>query len=99
MADIRYDNERDRLAHGFDAGTIVDGTVVFDESRGRFVLVDEDGIGFDPQAALEALKGKKVRMTMVSFEALIELEDMLQVAQGAAPVLVEVPDAPDGKSG
>jgi len=97
MADIRYDNERDRNAHGFDAGTIVDGEVVFDEARGRFVLVDEDGVGFDPQVVLEGLRGKKVRMTMVSFEALIELEDMYSAAQGGAQVLVESPDdSPDG---
>jgi len=87
----KYDNERDRYAHGFDAGNIVDGEVVLDEATGRFVLVDEDGVGFDPQVVLQRLVGKKVRMTIVSFESLIELEDMYEASQQAGPVLVEVP--------
>lgn len=88
MPRIRYDNERDRNAHGFDAGNIIDGTVTLDEETGRYVLVDEDGLGFDPQAALQALAGKKVRMTLISFESIIELENMYRAAS-QTPVLVE----------
>lgn len=91
---IKYDNERDRNSHGFDAGTIVDGEVVFDESSGRFVLVDEDGIGFDPQHVLKGLVGKKIRFTMVSFASLIELESMFQKAQDSATILVDPDDQP-----
>lgn len=91
---VKYDNERDRNSHGFDAGTIVDGEVIFDESSGRFVLVDEDGIGFDPQHVLKELVGKKVRLTMVSFESLIELESMYQNAQESATILVDPDDQP-----
>lgn len=89
MADIRYDDDRDRNLHGFDAGTIVDGEVTYDEARGRHVLVDEDGIGFDPQSVLRTLSGKKIRLTMVSFDALIHLEDMYLSSQSGAGVLVE----------
>ena len=90
MPHIKYDNERDRFAHGFDAGNIVDGEVALDEVTGRFVLVDEDGVGFDPQVVLQRLAGRKVRMTIVSFESLIELEDMYQTAQqGQTPILIE----------
>lgn len=90
MSSIRYDNERDRNLHGFDAGNIVDGTVTYDESSDRYVLVDEDGVGFDPQVVLEKLAGKQVRLTMVSLETLVKLEDMYQAAQdGGTPVLVE----------
>lgn len=79
-----YDNERDQLTHGFDAGLIVDGTVVLDEVTRRFVVVDEDGKGFDPQVALQRLSGKKIRMTMISFESMETIEDMLRRAQEAS---------------
>jgi hypothetical protein len=74
---MRYDNDRDRLAHGFDAGMIVDGVVTLDPESGRLVLVDEDGVGFDPQAALKSVEGKRVRLTLVSFDAMQNLEELL----------------------
>ncbi len=76
-----YDNDRDRLEHGFDAGQIVDGTVVLDPVTQRFVLVDEDGKGFDPQVVLQSLQGKQIRLTIVSFEAMETIESMLRSSQ------------------
>jgi len=82
MAEIDYDNDGDRFQHGFDAGVLRDGTVTLDGKTGHLVLVDDDGIGFDPQAALATLLGKKVRITMISFESLQTIEEMTAAAQG-----------------
>jgi hypothetical protein len=76
------DNDRDRFQHGYDAGVIVDGEVVFDEEKGRYVLMDEDGDTFDPFDALKSLNGKKVRMTMISFEAMMKMQEMYEATQG-----------------
>ena len=72
-----YDNSRDRKQYGYDAGNIVDGVVTTDPSTGELVLVDEDGIAFSSQSVLRELLGKKVRMTIVSFESIEELEKLL----------------------
>jgi len=74
----QFDNERDRHAHGIDVGAIVDGVVT--EYEGRFILVDDEGIAFDPQAVLLDLVGKKIRMTMVSFESLENIERLVKEA-------------------
>ena len=73
-----FDNERDRHAHGFDAGTIVDGVVT--EHEGGLILVDDEGKAFDPQAVLSGLVGKKIRMTMISFESLEGIEHLVKTA-------------------
>jgi hypothetical protein len=85
MADIKYDNDGDRYTNGFDAGVLRDGTVTLDEKTGHLVLVDEDGIGFDPQAALAELKGKRVRLTMISFESLQNLAEIYAASQNNRP--------------
>jgi citrate lyase alpha subunit len=77
------DNERDRFDCGYDAGTIVDGIVQQDPGTKQYILVDEDGKAFNPQRVLETLVGKRVRMTMVSFEAMENLERMYEAAQAA----------------
>jgi hypothetical protein len=74
---MEFDNNRDRFEHGFDAGSIVDGIVEFNEELNRFVVIDNDGVGFDPQVVLQQLVGKKVRITMVSFEAIENLEKLI----------------------
>lgn len=67
----------DRFAYGFDAGNIVDGTVSVDPDSGEIFLLDEeDGSKFFPKEALSSLIGKKVRMTVVSFEAMEAMEAM-----------------------
>jgi len=73
----------DRFAHGYDAGNIVDGIVERDSVTGEYILVDEDGERFNPQRALAMLLGKKVRMTMVSFDALEEMGKMYEAARAA----------------
>lgn len=85
MSDRKYDNDRDRYAYGYDAGQIIDGTVSFDEKLNRFVVVDDDGVAFDPQRALQDLVGKKIRMTMVSFESMEEMEKLLAAAAARGP--------------
>lgn len=73
----------DRFVYGFDAGNIIDGTVQKDPETGDFILIDEEGVKFNPQAALKTLDGKKIRMTMISFEALDDMEEMYKAAQAA----------------
>lgn len=80
---IAYDNDRDRLVHGFDAGVIISGKVVQDEDTGRFVILDDDGSGFDPHVALQRLAGKEVRLTLISMESMEKLEEMLARTRGA----------------
>ncbi len=83
MSNRKYDNERDRFDHGFDAGQIVDGTVVLDDVTNRLVLEDEDGVCFDVQAALQTLVGKKIRLTVISFESIENIESMMKKIQVA----------------
>ena len=73
----------------------MDGEVTLDDATGRFVLVDEDGIGFDPKVVLQHLAGKKIRMTVVSFESLVELEDMYQTSQQAEKTAVLIEPGPE----
>lgn len=84
MSDIEYDNERDRHSYGFDVGNIVDGVVTKDEETGRYVIVDEDGIGFDVLLALKSLVGEKVRVTMISFKSMIDLGDIYDASENAS---------------
>jgi hypothetical protein len=77
----QFDNERDRHTHGMDVGTIVDGVVT--EHEGRLILVDDEGIAFDPQVVLSSLVGKKIRMTMVSFESLENIERLVKEANSS----------------
>ena len=78
---MRYDNDRDRNAHGYDAGAIVDGTVVYDDERKEFVLVDDEGVAFSSQEVLKTLVGKQVRLTCVSFEAIENLEKLVALSE------------------
>lgn len=72
-----FDNERDRYASGFDAGQIVDGVVQLDGNTGRYVLVDDSGMGYDPQAVLEHLEGQKIRITIIRLDAIADIENMI----------------------
>jgi len=76
-----FDNERDRNAYGYDAGTIVEGEVRWSDSLNRYVIVDDEDVGFDPNAVLQKLDGMKVRFTLVSFEAIENVEKLLAAAQ------------------
>jgi hypothetical protein len=74
---MKYDNSRDRAQYGYDAGNIVDGDVIYDESKKEYVVVDDDGLGFSTQELLKSLLGKKVRITCISFEAIEQIEKMM----------------------
>jgi predicted DNA-binding antitoxin AbrB/MazE fold protein len=78
---MKYDNERDRNLYGYDAGQIVDGVVTWDSDQERFILVDEDGIGFDPMSVLKLLEGKKIRMTIISQESMEKMSKMYDDVQ------------------
>lgn len=73
---MEFDNTRDRYAHGYDAGIIVSGTV--SEEDGRLILVDDDGVAFDPSQVLRDLRGKQIRMTIMTFETMQTMEDMIK---------------------
>lgn len=77
---LRYDNERDRFVHGYDAGTIVDGIVQLDTETGEFVLVDDEGIAFSSQELLRSLINRRVRISCVAFDAIEAIEKMLAEA-------------------
>lgn len=82
---MKEDNDRDRFHYGYDAGVIVDGTVKFDPEKG-YILVDEEGVIFSPQEILRSLEGKQVRITLVSFEALQKMEEMMS-SQGGTRII------------
>lgn len=84
---MEYDNVRDRHKHGFDAGQIVDGEVTKDPDTGRFVIVDDEGVAFDPQAALGTLEGEQVRLTMVSHRSIQRAQDLMDAARDEDPQL------------
>lgn len=77
---MEYKHEGDRFEHGFDAGNIEDGLVVFDPERKEYVIMDEDGRAFSTQDMLRTLIGRKVRLTCISFEAIESLEKLMAQA-------------------
>lgn len=69
----------------FNMGHLIEGVVEQDPMTDRFVIrTDKDGepVTFDPQQALEGLKGQAVRFTLVSFENLQKLASMVEGAGG-----------------
>jgi hypothetical protein len=76
---MKFDNERDRFKHGFDAGQIIDGVVT--KHEGRYIIIDEDGVAFDPQKALSVLEGNEIRLTMVRKEAMEDIARLVNAAQ------------------
>jgi len=74
---MKYDNDRDRLQYGYDAGNIVDGLVVFDDEKKEYVIVDEDGVAFSTQDLLKELISRKIRFTCISFESIENLQNLL----------------------
>ena len=77
----KYDNERDRLEYGYDAGTIIDGEVKYDTSINEYVVVDDDGVAFSVQFLLKSLLDKKIRLTCISFESIENIQKMLLASQ------------------
>ena len=74
---MQYDNDRDRYSYGYDAGTIIDGNVIYDADRKEYVIVDDDGVAFSTQDLLKSLHDQKVRLTCISFESIENIEKML----------------------
>jgi hypothetical protein len=67
-----------KLKHGYDAGAIIDGVVKLDEKSGSYVINDCDGEVFNVNEALENLVGKRIRLTMISFDALKNMQEMYE---------------------
>ncbi len=78
-------------SNGLDIGSIVDGTVTLDKETGNYVLIDDDGVVFDPVLILKSLLGKKTRITIISFESIVILEDIYKqsIDPQATHMLVE----------
>lgn len=72
----------DRFMHGYDAGNLIDGVVKKDAATGRYVIVDDDG-AVDPHLLLESLEGKRVRLTLISFEAMENMGKLYEAATKA----------------
>lgn len=85
---MKEDNEGDRFAYGYDAGNIIDGVVKWDSVSGRYGIVDEDDVWFFPDSVLETLRDKKVRFTLISFEAIEDLEKMMKASGTKVEVVV-----------
>lgn len=73
---MQEDNERDRFIHGYDAGIIIDGEVRINE-HGNFLIVDDEGIATNVDAVMSSLVGKQVRFTVISLEAMNEMQNLL----------------------
>lgn len=80
MSEEKIDNDRDRYAHGYDAGLIVDGEVYWSDNLKRYVIKDCDGVLFDIQEVMKKADGKTVRMTFVTDETVRIMEQMLEQA-------------------
>ena len=78
---MKYDNVRDQFTYGYDRGQILDGTVIFDEERKEYVLLDVDGVAFSSQEFLKTMLGKDVRFTCASYETISTIEQMLKATQ------------------
>ena len=70
----------DRLKYGYDAGNIVDGVVTIDAESDSYLIVDCDGDVFDVKKALQSLVGRRIRLTMISFDALDNMKEMYENA-------------------
>lgn len=77
---MKYKTDDTRFAAGFDAGSIIDGTVEQDPDTKEWVIVDRDGFAFSVQRALQEYSGKQIRLTCVSMEAMDTLQKMLSGA-------------------
>jgi|LakMenEpi03Aug12_release.lakeMendotaPanAssembly.Ray.scaffolds.fasta_scaffold2057120_1 hypothetical protein len=77
---MKYDNDRDRLKYGFDAGSIVDGVVKLDFDKNEYVIVDDEGVAFSVQELLKLLVNKKIRFTCVTFESIETIQNMMSAA-------------------
>jgi hypothetical protein len=75
----------------FQLGHLIEGTIEQDPMTDRYNIrtVDADGnpVTFDVQDALAALAGKEVRFTLVTFENLARLAELVEGQGGGGRVL------------
>ena len=84
------------MANPFNMGHLIEGTVEQDPVTNKLFIrtVGNDGKAgrFDVEDALAQHKGKEVRFTLVSFENLARLTEMVEAAGAAAEVTGLAPD-------
>jgi len=76
-------NGKNKYDGGFDAGIIVDGVVK--QVGDSYIIVDDDGVVFNPAEAMNRMLGQRVRMTMASFETLENMSKMLLESGNTTP--------------
>jgi len=70
--------ESNHDSHEFDVGEIIDGVILYDDQLNKYIIMDDEGTKFDIQSAFEKLNGKKVRLTLISFDSMDKIEDFLK---------------------
>jgi len=74
---MAHENE---LKYGFDAGTIIDGVIRYDDLTKSYFIEDTDGDKFFPNEAFKSLTGEKVRFTLISFKSMDNMKDLYEKA-------------------
>jgi hypothetical protein len=74
------------MSNPFSLGHLVEGVVEQDPITDQFTIRTPEGISFDVQAALGELKGQAVRFTLVSFETLQKLAELVETSGGGQVV-------------
>lgn len=78
---------RQIMSNPLNMGHLVEGVVEQDPMTDRYVIRTDKG-SFDPQEVLAGLKGKTVRMTLVDFDTLQKLAEMVEAnGESVVPVL------------
>ena len=79
------------MPNPFNMGHLIEGTIEQDPMTDRWNIRTVDAEGqprtFDVQEAMAALKGKEVRLTLVSLENLARLAELVENAGGGGQVL------------
>lgn len=74
------------MSNPFSLGHLVEGVVEQDPITDQFTIRTPEGTSFDVQAALGELKGQAVRFTLVSFETLQKLAELVETSGGGQVV-------------
>lgn len=70
------------MSNPFNMGHLIEGVVEQDPLTDQFTIRTPEGTFFDTQKALGDLKGQAVRLTLVSFDTLQKLAEMVEMSGG-----------------
>jgi len=87
------------MSNPFNMGHLVEGVVEQDPITDQFTIRTPEGTTFDVQKALGELKGQAVRFTLVSFETLQRLAEMVEKGGGGQVLGVGSLGDPSNKRG